>query len=421
MRQQQVSTCPGLSRCLGNAIFRSVPVRRSHFCEGCGFSIMTFILIVLSPVSPRVNSFIVQYLPRTITDAPVTTPNSKRSVSRAPQPDSGTALGDPQETVGKIKRRRGDPEPRHAARHSRPQSCKRKASFAAQKPINGNPSPQRFALHPHLPAKTAIMASSPRVTASLPAASLFVFPPVNAPPALAPPLPGTATFAPPFQIPDTLYQAAYDVKLPITIAILYAVSVKSLNVYNKSTNKRPWAISKTKAFSVFVIAHNVFLAVYSAWTFYGMFGALWRSVARPWGPDGLAGFADSMCRIHGQSGLGNGIYYIDGKGWKTTSQNVILASDGSPRSTDAGRLWNEGMAFYGWLFYLSKFYEVLDTFIILAKGKLSSTLQTYHHAGAMMCMWAGMRFMAAPIWIFCFFNSGIHALMVSASNLGPVK
>ncbi len=58
------------------------------------------------------------------------------------------------------------------------------------------------------------------------------------------------------------------------------------------------------------------------------------------------------------------------------------------RSTllDTGRIWNEGLAFYGWIFYLSKFYEVLDTFIILAKGKLSSTLQTYHHAGAMMCM-----------------------------------
>jgi hypothetical protein len=76
-------------------------------------------------------------------------------------------------------------------------------------------------------------------------------------------------------------------------------------------------------------------------------------------------------------------------------------------------MWNEGLAFYGWLFYLSKFYEVVDTLIILAKGKYSSTLQTYHHAGAMMCMWAGMHYMSVPIWIFVFFNSFIHALMVS--------
>ncbi|KAJ3498664.1 hypothetical protein NLG97_g953 [Lecanicillium saksenae] len=76
-----------------------------------------------------------------------------------------------------------------------------------------------------------------------------------------------------------------------------------------------------------------------------------------------------------------------------------------------GRLWNEGLAYYGWIFYMSKFYEVLDTFIIIAKGKPSSTLQTYHHAGAMLSMWAGMRYMSAPIWLFVLFNSFIHALM----------
>lgn len=80
-------------------------------------------------------------------------------------------------------------------------------------------------------------------------------------------------------------------------------------------------------------------------------------------------------------------------------------------------MWNEGLAYYGWIFYLSKFYEVLDTFIILAKGKFSSTLQTYHHAGAMMSMWAGMRYMSAPIWIFCLFNSFIHALMYTYYTL----
>ena len=81
-------------------------------------------------------------------------------------------------------------------------------------------------------------------------------------------------------------------------------------------------------------------------------------------------------------------------------------------------MWNEGLAFYGYFFYLSKFYEVVDTAIILAKGKRSSTLQTYHHAGAMLCMWAGMRFMTPAIWMFCFFNSGVPALMVR-SHLPP--
>jgi hypothetical protein len=229
---------------------------------------------------------------------------------------------------------------------------------------------------------------------------------------MPPPPAGTTAFAPPFDIPESWYQAVLDPKVPITIATVYAVSAKLLNLYNRKNNKRPWAISQTRAFNAFVIAHNVFLAVYSAWTFWGMLGALSRTVVSPLAPTGLAGFADSMCRLSGPAGLGNAATFNEQSGkWETNSPNTGLSASGQPLNTDTGRLWNEGLAFYGWIFYLSKFYEVLDTVIILAKGKQSSTLQTYHHAGAMMCMWAGIRYMAPPIWIFCFVNSFIHALM----------
>jgi len=58
-------------------------------------------------------------------------------------------------------------------------------------------------------------------------------------------------------------------------------------------------------------------------------------------------------------------------------------------------LWEEALAWYGWWFYLSKFYEVIDTAVIILKGRKSSLLQTYHHAGAMICMWAGIRFVSS--------------------------
>ncbi|KAJ9154956.1 Elongation of fatty acids protein [Pleurostoma richardsiae] len=261
-------------------------------------------------------------------------------------------------------------------------------------------------------------ASHPAVFASLPSASLFTFPPSAEPSFLPPPPPGSIAYAPPFSIPDHIYQAALDPKVPITIAALYAVTAKALNIYNKSTGKRPWGISKTRPFFVFVVLHNVFLAVYSAWTFWGMLGALRRSMVSPFGPAGLAGFVDSACMLNGKRGLGNAAIYDEATHqWQTFSPEVSLASDGNPSRTDIGRIWNEGLAFYGWIFYLSKFYEVLDTFIILAKGKLSSTLQTYHHAGAMMCMWAGMRYMSAPIWMFAFVNAGIHAMMYTYYTL----
>jgi len=252
------------------------------------------------------------------------------------------------------------------------------------------------------------------ISFSLPSTSLFKFPPNSNPAFLTPPPPGSSAFAPPVEIPEHIYQAVLDPKVPITIAALYAVTAKALNSYNKSTGKKPWVLSKTAAFRWFVVAHNVFLAVYSAWTFVGMFGALRRTVVNPLAPTGLAGFVDSVCKLNGPGGLGNAAVFDEAtSSWQSYGSELALAADGTPSKLDLGRLWNEGLAFYGWIFYLSKFYEVLDTFIILAKGKLSSTLQTYHHAGAMMCMWAGMRYMSAPIWMFVFVNSGIHAMMVS--------
>lgn len=255
------------------------------------------------------------------------------------------------------------------------------------------------------------------VIAPDPALFTEMFPPSSEPPFLPPPLPGSMSSAPPVLIPDRFYQAVLDPMVPITLAALYAVTAKLLNVYNTSNGKKPWVISKTRLFHAFVIAHNIFLAVYSAWTFYGMVGVMYRSVVNPTSPQGLNGFVDSMTKLHGPAGLGNAVFYSSQEGrWTSLSNTASLASDGTPSRTDAGRIWNEGLAFYGWVFYLSKFYEVLDTFIILAKGKLSSTLQTYHHAGAMMCMWAGMRYMSPPIWMFVFVNSGIHAMMVSTAS-----
>ena len=263
---------------------------------------------------------------------------------------------------------------------------------------------------------------SPSIYFTKPPSSIFRFPPDNEPQALPPALPGTSLSAPPFAIPSNLYNAVLDIKVPITIACVYAASVTALNAYNRSRGNKPWWISTTKLFFWFVVAHNVFLAVYSGWTFIAMWDALKESIV-PWtSAGGIAATVDSLCKIQGPRGLGNAVAYNSTtSAWVSQSPATVFLNNGIPDNTDQGRLWNQGLAFYGWFFYLSKFYEVLDTVIILAKGKRSSTLQTYHHAGAMMCMWSGIRYMSAPIWMFAFVNSGIHALMVSKSKPGTAQ
>ena len=257
---------------------------------------------------------------------------------------------------------------------------------------------------------------------STPPLSLFQFPPSSHPETLPPPT-GDRFLAAPFTIPSSVYNNVLSPYYPILFALIYATAVSAGNQINRKREYKPWGFSKTLPFQLFVVLHNVLLAVFSAWTFVGMVAALRHSLPEWHNENGLAALVDSMCKINGPRGLGDATTYNPSTQiWEVTNKAINLDISGTPDTTDLGRLWNEGLAFWGWLFYVSKFYEVLDTAIILTKGRKSSMLQTYHHAGAMLCMWAGIRYMAPPIWMFVLVNSGIHTLMVSAysfPNLVP--
>lgn len=251
----------------------------------------------------------------------------------------------------------------------------------------------------------------PSVRFSLPPVSFFKVPPSPLPETVPAPS-SDFTYAPAFDIPHTLYTHLLHPAYPLVFGAVYALAITYLNQLNRQRGKQPWAISKTPLFFGAVLAHNIFLAAYSAWTFMGMIQAM-RHTWTGWSSEhGLAGPADALCKMHGPRNFGQAVLYnASTAAWETTSEDVRLATGGVPDPTDVGRLWNEGLAFYGWLFYLSKFYEVVDTLVILAKGKTSSLLQTFHHAGAMLCVWAGIRYMSPPIWMFVTVNAGIHTAM----------
>ncbi|CAO3571365.1 unnamed protein product [Mortierella alpina] len=125
-----------------------------------------------------------------------------------------------------------------------------------------------------------------------------------------------------------------------------------------------------------VFVHNTILCIYSAWTFYGMFFA-WKKALS------THTFMEAVC------------------------------------DTD-GTFW-DSLGYYSYYFYLSKYYEIVDTIIILLKGRRSSLLQTYHHAGAIITMYMGYNYRAHPIWIFTTFNSFVHTIMYAyyaATSIG---
>ncbi|ANB11609.1 fatty acid elongase ELO1 [Sugiyamaella lignohabitans] len=203
------------------------------------------------------------------------------------------------------------------------------------------------------------------------------------------------------------FESFLDIKVPITIAAVYAISVHLANHVRK-TNKTPLSICNTKLFKGFVLAHNIGLCIYSAWTCAGMTAAIYRTVfeltkvgmSASTSGEQVADFLSGQAGLLGTSKRGSF--------WRSLCD------------LNSG-IWEQGLNYYGFFFYLSKFYEVFDTVIILAKGKQSSLLQTYHHAGAMMSMWAGIRFASPPIWIFVVFNSLIHTLMYFYYTLSALK
>ena len=54
---------------------------------------------------------------------------------------------------------------------------------------------------------------------------------------------------------------------------------------------------------------------------------------------------------------------------------------------------------------------MIDSFILLAKGKESSFLQTFHHSGSVLIMWMLTASQVNVGWMFVLFNSFIHTVM----------
>lgn len=95
----------------------------------------------------------------------------------------------------------------------------------------------------------------------------------------------------------------------------------------------------------------------------------------------------------------------------------IVILDASKRGIEAtfydrdGSLWASGFGAWATIFYLSKYYEFADTYLLILKGKDPSLLQMYHHAGIVLTMWGGVASHGAWIMTVVLLNSAIHSLM----------
>lgn len=167
---------------------------------------------------------------------------------------------------------------------------------------------------------------------------------------------------------------------PLVFGVVYFVLTSYLSSRTDGKNR-----IQGKGWDVAVAIHNILLCVYSVWTFAktgpAFISAFWRS----WWEGGFAGLAHVFCDS-------------DTAIWSATSFPSVC-----------------------WLFYISKYYEIVDTAIILLKGKRVDLLQSYHHTGAIWTMYAGFRSAAPPVWLFVIFNSAVHSIMYCYYALSAMK
>ena len=76
-----------------------------------------------------------------------------------------------------------------------------------------------------------------------------------------------------------------------------------------------------------------------------------------------------------------------------------------------GYLWSSGLGGWAFIFYLSKYYEFVDTFVLIIKNKKPSFLQVYHHCGVVLTMYGAITSQAGWVSLPVVMNSGIHTLM----------
>ena len=187
-------------------------------------------------------------------------------------------------------------------------------------------------------------------------------------------------------VADWAFELSLSPWVPLLTGVVYLFATHATNNrFGPGKPKPADLVKQSYGLSQTVLGHNILLAAYSGWTF---FHAATRIFAYLYGgaaSGGGAGLMNAYC--------------------------TVPIADAS----------FAGLGIYVWLFYISKYYEIIDSVILILKGKPVSNLQSYHHAGAILCMWAAYRYSAPAVFIFLLFNSLVHTLMYTYYSMTALK
>jgi len=96
-------------------------------------------------------------------------------------------------------------------------------------------------------------------------------------------------------------------------------------------------------------------------------------------------------------------YYIAGWAWSGGLYRIVC---------DPGNLLGKGPhMFWYYIFYLSKFYEFLDTLSLLLRKKKPIFLHTYHHVITLWLVWTTLTYSFSVQWSDITANAFVHIIM----------
>lgn len=122
---------------------------------------------------------------------------------------------------------------------------------------------------------------------------------------------------------------------------------------------------KSRAFKRFALIHNILICIFSLWTSINVWSLTFRHMM------------------------------------KFGVQHVYCEDT----------LWKDGMAFWGMLFYLSKYWELVDTMLLIWKQRAPSFLQVYHHAVTIICAYTLQASHSQVMFLFVGLNATVHTIM----------
>jgi hypothetical protein len=159
--------------------------------------------------------------------------------------------------------------------------------------------------------------------------------------------------------------------IPFTAVIAYLLFSKIIFQTIQQTFKLE---SRGPVIQTITILHSILLTLYSGWTWYNTWMIFIPHLTQH-------GFFSTFCDVNKEIWIDKNVNF-----WMTH-------------------------------FYISKFYEFIDTWIILLKGRQPMFLQIYHHAGVVIAMWALVVTQCTGGTILMILNSFIHTLMYTYYTL----